>query len=59
MFASRLWGPDGAVLKGTARSTTIAVWGQDHEYTPIGPTTFESAITQSMTREPGARGQVL
>ena len=26
-------------------TTTIAAWGQGHEYTPNGPTTFQGAIT--------------
>lgn len=33
------------VLVGTAGSTTIAAWGEGHEYTPTGPTSFQGSIT--------------
>ena len=32
-------------LAGTLNSMTIAAWGEGHEYTPTGPTTFEGPIT--------------
>jgi len=33
------------VLAGTTGTTTIAAWGEGHEYTPTGPTSFQGAIT--------------
>lgn len=33
------------VLDGTTGSTTIAGWGEGHEYTPTGPKSFQSPIT--------------
>ncbi|KAI1769324.1 glycoside hydrolase family 55 protein [Hypoxylon sp. FL1150] len=36
-------GPSGTVLAGG--STTIAGWGQGHQYTPTGPNTLQGTIT--------------
>ncbi|TVY65549.1 Glucan 1,3-beta-glucosidase, partial [Lachnellula suecica] len=36
-------GPSGTLLAGG--TTTIAAWGQGHEYTPNGPTAFQGTIT--------------
>ncbi|KAI1371077.1 glycoside hydrolase family 55 protein [Hypoxylon crocopeplum] len=36
-------GPSGTLLAGG--STTIAGWGQGHQYTPDGPNTFQGSIT--------------
>jgi glucan 1,3-beta-glucosidase len=36
-------GPSGTLLAGG--STTIAAWGQGHEYTPSGPQAFQGTIT--------------
>lgn len=36
-------GPSGTVLAGG--STTIAGWGEGHEYTPSGPKTFQGSFT--------------
>ncbi|KAI9708251.1 MAG: hypothetical protein M1820_004205 [Bogoriella megaspora] len=36
-------GPNGVVLAGG--STTIAAWGEGHQYTPNGPSTFQNAIS--------------
>ncbi|TVY25611.1 Glucan 1,3-beta-glucosidase [Lachnellula hyalina] len=36
-------GPSGSLLAGG--STTIAGWGQGHEYSPSGPTAFQGSIT--------------
>lgn len=36
-------GPSGTLLEGG--STTIAGWGQGHQYTPDGPKTFQGTIT--------------
>ncbi|KAL7622562.1 hypothetical protein AAE478_008069 [Parahypoxylon ruwenzoriense] len=36
-------GPSGTLLQGG--STTIAGWGQGHQYTPDGPKTFQDTIT--------------
>ncbi|TVY16690.1 Glucan 1,3-beta-glucosidase [Lachnellula arida] len=36
-------GPNGSLLAGG--STTIAAWGQGHEYSPSGPTAFQGSIT--------------
>lgn len=33
------------VLAGTTGTTTIAGWGEGHEYTPTGPTSFKGPIT--------------
>jgi glucan 1,3-beta-glucosidase len=33
------------VLAGTTGTTTIAGWGEGHEYTPTGPRSFEGPIT--------------
>jgi glucan 1,3-beta-glucosidase len=33
------------VLAGTTGTTTIAGWGEGHEYTPTGPISFEGPIT--------------
>ena len=38
-------GPGGTTLGGTTGSTTIAAWGQGHEYTPNGPTSLQGSIT--------------
>jgi glucan 1,3-beta-glucosidase len=35
------------VLVGTTGSTTIAGWGEGHEYTPVGPKSFQGAITSN------------
>ncbi|KAG9655002.1 glycoside hydrolase family 55 protein, partial [Aureobasidium melanogenum] len=32
------------VLSGSTGSTTISAWGEGHEYTPNGPTNFESSF---------------
>jgi glucan 1,3-beta-glucosidase len=32
-------------LAGTTGTTTIAAWGQGHEYTPTGPTTLSGSFT--------------
>jgi glucan 1,3-beta-glucosidase len=44
-------GPQGTVLAGG--TTTITAWGQGHEYTPNGPTSFEGPI------KPNSRPQSL
>ncbi|KAI1387830.1 glycoside hydrolase family 55 protein [Hypoxylon trugodes] len=36
-------GPSGSILEGG--STTIAGWGQGHQYTPDGPSTLQDTIT--------------
>lgn len=36
-------GPSGVLLAGG--STTIAAWGQGHQYTPSGPTAFQGSFT--------------
>ena len=36
-------GPSGSLLAGG--STTIAAWGQGHQYTPSGPTAFQGTVT--------------
>lgn len=33
------------VLQGTTGTTTIAAWGEGHEYTPAGPKRFQGPIT--------------
>lgn len=33
-----------AVLAGTSGSTTIAAWGQGHQYSPAGPTSFQGSF---------------
>lgn len=33
------------ILAGTTGTTTIAGWGEGHEYTPTGPTSFKGPIT--------------
>jgi glucan 1,3-beta-glucosidase len=38
-------GPSGTVLAGTTGSTTIAAWGEGHEYLPNGPTYFQGSFT--------------
>ena len=38
-------GPSGTTLVGTTGSTTIAAWGQGHEYTPSGPTSLQGTFT--------------
>ena len=39
-------GPNGqAALQGTTGQTTIAGWGEGHQYTPNGPNNFEGNIT--------------
>lgn len=38
-------GPGGTVLAGSKGATTVAAWGEGHEYTPKGPTNFEGPIT--------------
>ena len=37
-------GPSGTVLAGSSSSTTIAAWGEGHQYTPDGPTAFQGPI---------------
>ena len=37
----------GTALAGSTGSMTISGWGQGHEYTPNGPTTFQGPITAS------------
>ncbi|OTA98252.1 glycoside hydrolase family 55 protein [Hypoxylon sp. CI-4A] len=39
-------GPSGSLLEGG--STTIAAWGQGHQYTPDGPNTFQGDITANV-----------
>jgi glucan 1,3-beta-glucosidase len=36
---------NNTVLAGTTGSTTIAGWGEGHEYTPAGPKSFQGSIT--------------
>lgn len=38
-------GPTGTVLSGSSGSTTVTAWGQGHQYTPSGPTTFQGPLT--------------
>ena len=37
-------GPNGVALAGTTGTTTIAGWGEGHEYVPNGPINFESSF---------------
>ena len=37
--------PSGTVLAGTTGSTTIAAWGEGHQYTPSGPGQFQGAVS--------------
>jgi len=37
-------GPSGTVLAGSSGSMTVGAWGEGHQYTPNGPTTFQGSI---------------